>query len=252
MPPHSTTNHASNHAFDNSAFGNRLLDATPPDVGERLRPHLESVALQANQTIHEPGTTAEHAFFPTRGLISLVTTMRDGASVEVGMIGKEGMFSISAILGDDAPAQRAMVQLAGSALRMPARMLRQEAQESAPLQVLLLRYAQVTLTTAAQTAACNRLHLLEQRCARWLLSAHDRAEADTFRMTHEFLAMMLGVRRPGVTVAVQSLQSSGMMTYNHGTMTILDRKSMEAAACECYRVIQDEFTRLLGPASLTK
>ncbi len=244
MPPHSTNNHASN----NNAFGNRLLDAAAPDVAERLRPHLESVALHANQAIHEPGATVEHAFFPTRGLISLVATMRDGASVEVGMIGKEGMFSVSAILGDDEPSQRAMVQLAGSALRMPARVLRQEAQASAPLQALLLRYAQVTLTTATQTAACNRLHLLEQRCARWLLSAHDRAEENTFRMTHEFLAMMLGVRRPGVTIAVQSLQASGMMTYNHGTMTILDRTSMEAAACECYPFVQNEFARLLGSA----
>lgn len=243
MPPHSLNGH--------TPFGNRLLDAVPPDVAQRLRPHLESVALEANQTIHEPGTTAEHSFFPTRGLISMVATMRDGASVEIGMIGKEGMFSVAAILGDDDPSQRAMVQLAGGALRLPSRMLRQEAQASRPFQALLLRYVQATLASASQTAACNRLHLLEQRCARWLLSARDRAEDDTFRMTHEFLSMMLGVRRPGVTVAVQSLQASGMMTYNHGTMTILDRTSLEAAACECYRSIQDEYDRLLGavPAS---
>jgi CRP-like cAMP-binding protein len=237
-PPYSMNGHP---------FGNRLLDAIAPDVAERLRPHLESVALEANQAIHTPGSMVEHAYFPTRGLISLVATMHDGASVEVGMIGNEGMFSVSAILGDDRPSQRAMVQLAGTALRLPVRLLRQETRANAAFQTMLLRYAQVTLTSAAQTAACNRLHLLEQRCARWLLSAHDRAEGDTFRMTHEFLAMMLGVRRPGVTVAVQALQASGMMTYNHGTMTILDRKSLEAAACECYRFIQDEYARLLGP-----
>jgi CRP-like cAMP-binding protein len=236
MPPHSTNGHI---------FGNHLLDAML-DVAERLGPHLESVALEANQTIHTPGSTAEHVYFPTRGLISLVATMHDGASVEVGMIGKEGMFSVSAILGDDRPSQRAMVQLAGTALRVPVRLVRQETRTSTAFQSLLLRYAQVTMTSAAQTAACNRLHLLEQRCARWLLSAHDRAESDTFRMTHEFLAMMLGVRRPGVTVAVQALQASGVMSYNHGTMTILDRKSLEAAACECYRFVQDEFVRLLG------
>jgi CRP-like cAMP-binding protein len=225
--------------------GNRLLDALSAEALERLRPHLEAVSLQADQTIQEPGETAEYVFFPTRGLISMVAMMNDGESVEIGMIGKEGMFSVSAILGDDRPSQRAMVQLAGSGLRMKSELLREEAKANPQLQALLLRYAQVTLSTAAQSAACNRLHLLEQRCARWLLSAHDRAETDTFSMTHEFLAMMLGVRRPGVTVAAQSLQAGGFITYNHGTMTILDRSGMEAASCECYRYIQDEFKRLL-------
>jgi CRP-like cAMP-binding protein len=121
-----------------------------------------------------------------------------------------------------------------------------QVRENASLQELLLRYAQLILSTASQTAACNRLHLLEQRCARWLLSARDRADADEFSLTQEFLAMMLGVRRPGVTVAAQSLQAAGLITYNHGTMTVLDRKGLEAASCECYRFIQNEFTRLLG------
>jgi CRP-like cAMP-binding protein len=231
---------------DNQTYGNRLLDALPSNVLDRLRPHLETVALPSNQTIHEPGEVAEHVFFPTSGLISIVATTTDGESVEIGMIGKEGMFSVAAILGDETPSQRAMVQLPGSALRMSARLLWSEADSDAPLRMLLLRYVQVTLMTSAQTAACNRLHHLEQRCARWLLSAHDRAEADTFPMTHEFLAMMLGVRRPGVTIAAQAFQAGGIITYNHGTMTILDRKGLEAASCECYRAIQDEFARLLG------
>jgi CRP-like cAMP-binding protein len=227
-------------------FGNRLLDAMPPEALQHFRPHLEAVSIQGNQTIQEPGEASEHVFFPTRGMISLVAMMSDGESVEIGMIGKEGMFSVSAILGDDTPSQRAMVQLPGNALRMKTEMLLQEAKANPTLQALLLRYAQMTLSTAAQTAACNRLHLLEQRCARWLLSAHDRAGSDTFGMTHEFLSMMLGVRRPGVTVAAQSLQSSGLITYNHGTMTILDRNGLEAASCECYRFLQDEYARLLG------
>ena len=229
-------------------LGNRLLDALPAAVLRRLRPHLESVPLHRAQAIHAPGEKVEYAFFPTSGLISLVAMTSDGPSVEIGMIGKEGMFSVSTILGDETPSQRAMVQLAGGALRMPSRRLRQEVRASAPLQELLLRYAQVTLTTAAQTAACNRLHQLERRFARWLLSVHDRAEADTFQMTHEFLAMMLGVRRPGVTVAAQSLQAGGVIAYNHGTMTVMDRGGLETAACECYRAIQDEFARLLGRA----
>jgi CRP-like cAMP-binding protein len=227
-------------------YGNRLLDALPSDVREDLRPYLETVSLAANQPIHEPGATATHVFFPTSGLISLVATMTEGDSVEIGMIGREGMFNVAAFLGDDTPSQRAMVQLAGSALRMPTRWLRQKVRENASMSELLLRYAQVTLSTAAQTAACNRLHLLEQRCARWLLSARDRAEGDQFPMTQEFLAMMLGVRRPGVTVAAQSLQAAGTITYNHGTITIIDRAGLEAASCECYRFIQTEFNRLLG------
>jgi CRP-like cAMP-binding protein len=132
---------------------------------------------------------------------------------------------------------------------MPARILWQESEANISFRVLLLRYVQATLATSAQTAACNRLHLLERRCARWLLSAHDRAEQDTFPMTHEFIAMMLGVRRPGVTIAAQALQASGLINYAHGTMTILDRKGLEAASCECYRVIQDEFHRLLSGKS---
>ncbi len=227
--------------------GNRILDAMPPNVLERLRPHLETVALESNQTIHEPGAVAEHAFFPTKGLISMIATAGNGLSVEIGMVGNEGMFNVSTILGDDRPSHGAVVQLRGSALRMTSVALQREAQENAALQRLLLRYGQVILITAAQTAACNRLHLLEQRCARWLLSAHDRAETDTFPMTQEFLAMMLGVRRPGVTIAAQAFQADGLITYNHGTMTIVDRTGLEATSCECYRFIQDEFARLLGP-----
>ncbi len=231
---------------DTGSFGNRLLDAMPSDVLHQIRPHLEPIALPANQTVHEPGETAEHVFFPTRGLISMVAMLDDGESVEVGMIGNEGMFGVSAFLGDDRPMQRAMVQLPGSALRMSSRLFLQEVQSSAALQRLLLRYVQVTLTTATQAAACNRLHKLEQRCARWLLSAHDRAEVDSCPLTHEFLAMMLGVRRPGVTIAAQSLQADGVITYNHGTMTVVDRAGLEAASCECYRFLQEEFARLLG------
>lgn len=229
-----------------ATFGNRLLDAMAPNVLDRFRPHLETVSLRVNQAIHQPGELAKDVFFPTHGLISIVTTMLDGSSVEIGMVGKEGVFSVSAILGDDRPPQNAMVQLPGSALRMPSQLLRHEAHADTTLQGQLLRYVQAKLSMAAQAAGCNRLHTLEQRCARWLLSAHDRAEGDTFPMTHEFMSMMLGVRRAGVTVAAQGLQSRALITYHRGTMTIVDREGLEAASCECYRAIQDEFSRLLG------
>jgi CRP-like cAMP-binding protein len=220
--------------------GNRLLDAAPAQSLERILPHLEPVSL----LLAQPLDSAEYAYFPFAGLISVVSMMADGTSVEIGMSGREGMYSISAILGEDTPFQSAMVQLPGHALRLRTRLLRQEMQAEPALQKLLLRYTQAFVCTVAQSAACNRLHFLEQRCARWLLECHDRADTDTFPMTHEFLAMMLGVRRPGVSLAAHALQEKGLITYAHGTMTVLDRDGLEAAACECYRVIQNECDRL--------
>jgi CRP-like cAMP-binding protein len=209
---------------------------------ERLQPHFELVAL----TIGEPLHAVEHVYFPIAGMISVVATMADGASVEIGMIGREGMHSVAAFLSEDTPFQTAMVQLPGRALRLRTRLLRQEMQGETALQKLLLRYTQAVLSAVAQSAACNRLHLLEQRCARWLLACHDRAGADTFPMTQEFLAMMLGVRRPGVTLAARALREDALITYNHGTLTVEDRQGLEGAACECYRAIRDEFARALA------
>jgi len=237
---------ANSSTSDRSKTGNRLLDRLAPEALALLRPHFETFPLELTQAIQEPGEKAEYVYFPTAGMISIVAAMADGSAVEIGMAGKEGMFGISTILGDDTPAQKAMVQLPGSALRVRSAQLRRAAQASAELQGMLLRYAQAVLTTATQSAACNRLHQLEQRCARWLLAAHDRASGDTFPMTHEFLAMMLGVRRPGVTIAVQDFRDGGMITYNHGTMTVLDRAGLETASCECYRFIQGEMARLIG------
>jgi CRP-like cAMP-binding protein len=229
----------------NHKAGNRLLDALPPAILARLQPHLEPCDLILGDEIHVPGERADHAYFPISGVISVIATMSDGASIEIGIIGSEGMFYVSLILGDDKPWHRAIVQLPGQALRIKAQRFRQEMQAEEAMRTLFLRYGMAMLSGVAQSAACNRLHMLEQRCARWLLSAHDRAGEDTFHMTHEFLAMMLGVRRAGVTVAAQSLQHAGLITYNHGTMTVLDRAGLEVAACECYQAIQDEFDRLL-------
>jgi CRP-like cAMP-binding protein len=220
--------------------GNQLLDSLPPESLERLRTHLEPIELVVADAV-DP---SEYVCFPVTGMISVVATMQDGDSIEIGMIGREGMYSVSAILSDDSPFQNAMVQLPGHALRLRTRLLRQEMQADEALQKRLLRYIQATLNAVAQSAACNRLHLLEQRCARWLLACHDRAESDRFPMTHEFLAMMLGVRRPGVTLALNSIREKALITYNHGTMTVIDREGLEAVSCECHRVIRDEFARL--------
>ena len=221
--------------------GNLLLDTLPSDTLRRLQPHLEPVEL----VLAEPVDQTEHAYFPVSGMISVVATLQDGDSIEIGIAGREGMHSVSAILSDDSPFQNAMVQLPGHALRLRTRTLRQEMQADDALQRLLLRYVQATMGALAQSAACNRLHLLEQRCARWLLACHDRAGTARFPMTHEFLAMMLGVRRPGVTLAAGSLQQNGLITYNHGRMTIVDRQGLEATSCECYSVIQQAFARLV-------
>src|SRR5260370_14924521 len=181
---------------------NHLLDALPAASLERLEPHFESVAL----TIGEPVHAVEHVYFPTAGMISVVATMADCASVEIGIVVLQGMHSGAALLSEDTPFQTAMGQLPGRALRLKTRLLRQEMQVEAALQKLLLRYAQAVLSAVAQSAACNRLHLLEQPCARWLLACHERAGGDAFPMTHGFVAMMPGVRRPGGTRAARPLR----------------------------------------------
>jgi len=229
--------------------GNRLLDLLPPAQLDRLRPHLAAEALALNQTMQERGKPVESVVFPTSGMISIVAMMRDGAAVEVGIVGREGMLGVQSVLGDDVSLNEAMVQIPGSALRMPAGLLEREAQASPQLRAILLRYVQAYLNSATQSAACNRAHLLEQRLARWLLTARDRADTDRLPLTHEFIAMMLGVRRAGVTVAAQSLQSAGLIHYAHGRITIADREGLEVAACECYEVTKREHARLLGIAA---
>lgn len=231
--------------------GNRLLDLLTPAQLARLKPHLSLETLPLNRTLQSRGKPVEAVYFPTSGMISIVAMMREGAAVEVGIAGREGMLGVQAMLGDDIAINEAMVQIPGSALRMSAGVLRQEMQDSAPLRDVMLKYVQLVLNTATQSAACNRTHLLEQRLARWLLTARDRSANDRLPLTHEFIAMMLGVRRAGVTVAAQSLQSAGLIEYAHGRITIADREGLEAAACECFQVIKREHARVFGAAEQT-
>jgi CRP-like cAMP-binding protein len=229
-----------------SAAANHLVDLLAPDELASLSHHFTSVELHQGQTLQERGKPIESVVFPTSGMISIIAMMRDGASVEVGLVGREGMLGVQAVLGDDVSLNEAMVQIPGSALRIPAPILDREAQASPQLRAILLRYAQAYLNSATQSAACNRAHLLEQRLARWLLTARDRAGTDRLPLTHELIAMMLGVRRAGVTVAAQSLQSAGLIHYAHGRITIADREGLAVAACECYEVTRREYARLLG------
>lgn len=226
--------------------GNRLLDLLEPEQLARLRPHLVAETLDLGRSLQRRGKGVVSAVFPTSGMISIVASMRDGSSVEVGIAGREGMLGVEAVLGDDVSLNEAMVQIPGRALRLPVEVLRREAQADQRLRAVLLRFVQAYLNASTQSAACNRAHLLEQRLARWLLTARDRAGTDRLPLTHEFVAMMLGVRRAGVTVAAQSLQSAGLIQYAHGRITVADREGLETAACECYRVIKQEYARLLG------
>lgn len=228
---------------------NQLLGALPADIYERLASHFKLVSLPTQEVICEVAEPIEYVYFPHHAVISLLATMDDGATVEVALVSQEGMVGLPVILGDNISSMRAIVQVPGEAMRIDADILKAEFDQCGPLQHLLLRYVQAVLTEFAQGAACNRLHSLDKRLARWLLKIADRRQSQEFPLTQEFIAQMLGVRRSGVSVAAGILSQSGIISYNRGHISILDRKALEAASCECYRVVKDEFTRLLGKSS---
>jgi CRP-like cAMP-binding protein len=188
----------------------------------------------------------EFAYFPNRAMISLVSIMEDGATTEIGIIGNEGMVGLPIILGSPCSLSRAIVQVPGDSLRIGAQVLQDEFRESEEFKNLLLLYTQAFLTQVSQTAACNRQHNIEERLARWLLSVHDCVLEDELPLTQEFVANMLGVRRSGVTIAANALQKAGIIQYRRGKITILNHQALEATSCECYKLVQSEFIRLLG------
>lgn len=224
---------------------NRLLAALPPEEYQRLSPYLESVPLDLGQVLYRPGEPIEYVYFPHHSVVSLVMVLEDGSTAEVGLVSGNGMVGVPVVLGSHVSLNLAIVQIADGATRMPADRLRTELQQRGSFQSLLLRYVQALLTQVSQTAACNRLHRLEARLARWLLLVQDAVKAEELQLTQEFIAQMLGVRRTGVTEAAGALQQAGLIHYNRGKITILDRKGLEALSCECYRVIEDEYDRLL-------
>ncbi len=226
--------------------GNWILDRLPASEFARIKPYLVEEALRSKRTLQKHGTVVESAYFPTSGMISLVAVMRDGAQVEVGLVGRRGMLGIPLVLGDEISAHDAEVQIPGAALCMPASALRNAIEISPKLQKILLRYGHALLIAAAQSAACNSSHVLERRLARWLLAASDCTGSKVLPLSHEYISMMLGVRRAGVTVAAQSLHAAGLIEYAHGRMTVVNRHALEASACECYAVIKRHYDRLLG------
>ena len=217
---------------------NELLAALPRGAYLRLLPHLESVSLPLGTSLYNSGESIEHVYFPEDALISLVTHMRDGATVEVGLIGRDGMVGIPVLLGDDIAFEAAVVQIAGSALRLPSVAFKEALKRGRnPLLTRLLLYTRVLMKQVAQTAACNGRHTAEKRLARWLLMCHDRAESDELALTQDFISDMLGLRRAGVSSAAIGLQQEGFISYSRGRITILRRAGLEAFACECYAAV---------------
>jgi CRP-like cAMP-binding protein len=227
--------------------GNRLLAALPAQVLERLSAELETVVLRNRDVVQRIGRQAEHVYFPHSGMGSIVIHMQGGVNVEAATVGHEGMLGLSYVLGDTLATEETMVQLPGEASRLRIRVLREEFDREERLRTVLLRYSQLLMGQIAQGAGCNRLHPIEARCARWLLSTHDRVAGDTFPLTQDFLALMLGVRRAGVSVAQHALQQDGLIDYSRGQLRVLDRPGLEAVACECYGVIRDRFDRFFAP-----
>jgi CRP-like cAMP-binding protein len=225
---------------------NRLLRAMPPAEYARLAPYLEPVALAPLEPIADIGDPVRHVYFPETGIISLLSRAADGTLVENGTVGYEGMAGFPLVLGVEWTPWVTLGEVPGMAWRLDATAFRELLPGLPALEVLLRRYVVYFTAQVAQSLACNSLHSIEQRCARWLLLTHDRVPADDFVLTHEVLAQMLAVRRAGVTVAADALRSRGFIRYSRGRMTVLDRAGLEGAACECYGITREHRERLLG------
>ena len=223
---------------DGKPVGNKILLSISDSDYSSLRPHLEYVSLPNHLVLHEAGGKVEFAYFPNRGLISLVVVMKDGKTVEAGIVGNEGFTGTPAAVGLSSSPLQAVVQITGDGFRIEVGAL-QNTLESAPhFRLMLSRYAAIRGMQVAQTAACNRLHDIEQRLARWLLMTQDRVDSGSLPITHDFLATMLGTDRPTVSLAASALQRKDAIEYTRGAVKIVNRKKLEDSACECYGVIQ--------------
>jgi CRP-like cAMP-binding protein len=230
---------------EGKAVANRILLALPEAEYQTLRPWLTSLRLPHHASLHEPGDKIEFVYFPNSGLVSLVVAMKEGKTVEVGVVGSEGLVGTPAAVGLNRSPYRAVVQIAGEGLRIRVDALRSILPLAPQLQFMASRHAVLQGMQAAQSAACNRLHGIEQRLARWLLIMQDRIDAGLLRITHDFLATMLGTDRPSVSLAAASLQRKETIKYTPGVVRVLNRKKLEECACECYGLIQ-QFNGPLG------
>lgn len=224
---------------------NRLLCSLSDEELARLRPSMKLATLTLGDVVYGSGERLEHVYFPTTAVISCLYTTRDGSIAEIALVGNDGVVGIASFLGGDTTPHRAVVQISGEALKIPARVLQGHFARGGSLQHVLLRYTQALITQISQTAVCNRLHSLEQRLCRWLLLCHDRVNCSEFMMTQEYIANMLGARREGVTVAAGHLQDANLIHYSRGHIKIIDRPGLESIVCECYRTAEDELDRLV-------
>ena len=229
-----------------STARNHLLAALPSGVLAQLLPEMQPIALNLREVLHVAETSIKAVHFVEAGWVSMIARLENGLSAEVGLVGREGMVGLPLVFGVETFDVEALVQGQGTALRMGARAFRHALDEHPSLRALLFRYGEFMRAQLTQTAACNGNHGLEQRLARWLLMSHDRAGNDQFAMTHEFMATMLCVHRPSVTIAARLLQRAGLIRYGSGSVTVVDRRGLEAAACECYGAVRRQHQKLLG------
>ena len=226
---------------------NRLLACMPREVYEKIEPHLERVSLSRGEVLHHPGETIRHLYFPLGCMISITITMQEGKTAETGGIGNREVVGVNAFMGGRETTQTEyIVQIPGEAIRISADPLKEEFDRNKGLRNVMLRYTQALLAFISQNTACNRLHSVKQRFARWLLEASDRVESDDLALTQEFISEMLGVRRSGVTQEALKRQEKGIIQYQRGNIRIIDAQALEEISCECYGVVKEEYDRLLG------
>ncbi len=227
---------------------NRLLSRLEAQEYDRLLPHLRNMTFEMGQVLYEAHALVDFVYFPHDCVLSAITMLSDGTGIEVGTIGHEGAAGLTAFIGPSVSSTRMVVQIPGTGMRIVAGVVEQEAQSNPTLHDLLLRHHHAFLAQMSQSVACNGVHPIIKRCCRWLLMTHDRVGKDELPITHEFLAIMLAVRRPGVTETLNALQEQGLISTRRGTVQITDRAGLERASCECYRAVQTEYDRLLGSA----
>lgn len=226
---------------------NRLLGAMERASRERIDPHLEPIELKLGAVICEAGGILKHAYFPQGAVLSLLTILENGSAIETANIGREGAFGLFAAMYSRVSFNRCLVQLEGGIVRCPIELLQSEFKNSEHVRDLFVSYSETLLSQVQQTVACNALHSTEERICRWLLMMHDRAEGEALPYTHEFLSHMLGANRKSVTLAAQSLQTAGLISYRRGKIQVLNRHGLEKASCECYAVVRKRFDAFLTP-----
>jgi CRP-like cAMP-binding protein len=231
-----------------SPSGNQLLSRLPQDVYQRIQPHLQKIPLPFKHVLYKSQGPIDYVYFPVSGALSALTIMNDGSAIEVGTVGFEGAVGLTVLYGANISPNELIVQISGEGWRMESEKLKKSVSQEASLRELLQNYQTTFLMQVSQSVACNGLHQVQQRCARWLLETHDRVRDVVVPLTHEFLAIMLGVRRSTVSEILHPFQEEGLLKCGRGEITILDRQGLENASCECYRRVKDEFASLFGEA----